>query len=97
MLCTIVCVVNRFYVQLPTEKAHEFHDDSGQPETKKEIFEVEQMAVTLGVNPGEKEPEGVRLHPKVVQKLRSLVASGETRVYVIRRQLRLDIALGFQL
>ncbi|XP_064628152.1 calcium-responsive transcription factor-like [Lineus longissimus] len=61
--------MERFYIQLPTENAHEFHNDSLLPE------ECEP-------------PPAIRLHPKVVQKIRDMVAAGETRVYAIRKQLR---------
>ena len=81
--------MGRFYVQLPTEKAHEFHDDMALGVEKKEpVTSYEAEGAGGGADVNEGEPEGVRLHPKVVQKIRSIVASGETRVYAIRKQLR---------
>lgn len=56
----------RFYVQLPTEVAHEFHTESSDGDSE--------------------EPH--RLHPLVTQKVREMVATGETRLYVIRKALR---------
>lgn len=76
-------------MQLPTEKAHEFHDDMALGVEKKEpVTSYEAEGAGGGADVNEGEPEGVRLHPKVVQKIRSIVASGETRVYAIRKQLR---------
>ncbi|XP_074656196.1 calcium-responsive transcription factor-like isoform X2 [Tubulanus polymorphus] len=66
--------VERFYVQLPTAKAHEFHGDNN---TIIPIPEVEPAPVQLK-----------RLHPQVADKIRELVATGETRIYAIRKQLR---------
>ncbi|KAK7108703.1 calcium-responsive transcription factor-like [Littorina saxatilis] len=83
--------VERFYIQLPTEKGHEFHDDMGQGVEKKKATTVTYEAseiITAAVCLNEAEPEGVRLHPKIVNKIRDLVASGETRIYAIRRHLR---------
>ncbi|KAK7480199.1 hypothetical protein BaRGS_00028584 [Batillaria attramentaria] len=74
----------RYYVQLPTEKAHEFHDDGAGGTDKKDTLSLEGEMI----NGEDGEIEDVRLHPKVAQKIRSLVSGGETRVYAIRRQLR---------
>ena len=72
-------------MQLPTEKAHEFHDEVPGGVEKKEAPSTYEIDSSGGVD---RDREGVRLHPKVVQKLRSIVACGETRVYAIRKQLR---------
>ncbi|XP_064594402.1 calcium-responsive transcription factor-like [Liolophura sinensis] len=58
----------RFYVQLPTDKAHEFH--------------------TTGSRETTDEQSGQRLHPQVATKIRELVASGETRLYAVRKAVR---------
>lgn len=72
----------RYYVQLPTEKAHEFHDMSSIP--------VVQPVVPVHTVEPEVDTDQIthRLDPRVAQKIRDLVASGETRVYAIRKQLR---------
>lgn len=64
----------RFYIQLPTEDAHEFHAE----------LPAEPVPV---VNP---EPDTLkeRLDPRVRQKIRELVAAGECNVYAVRKQLR---------
>ncbi|KAL5010254.1 hypothetical protein ScPMuIL_012559 [Solemya velum] len=67
----------RYYVQLPTEKAHEFHDTVPNNTPQPSII-IEQNNCLLAE----------RLHPDVSSKIRSLVASGETRTYAIRKQLR---------
>ncbi|KAL3884171.1 hypothetical protein ACJMK2_030391 [Sinanodonta woodiana] len=64
----------RFYVQLPTENAHEFHADGGKIQP-----------VPVKIDPEEKY---TRLHPRVIQRIRDLVAAGEVRVYAVRKQLR---------
>ncbi|KAK3609146.1 hypothetical protein CHS0354_032673 [Potamilus streckersoni] len=64
----------RFYVQLPTENAHEFHVDGGKIQP-----------APVKIDPEEK---CTRLHPRVVQRIRDLVAAGEVRVYAVRKQLR---------
>lgn len=67
----------RFYIQLPTEKAHEFHGEL-------QLNTAEPAPV---VTP---EPETLkeRLDPRVRQKIRELVAAGECNVYAVRKQLR---------
>ncbi|CAH1799426.1 unnamed protein product [Owenia fusiformis] len=61
---------DRFYVQLPTEKAHDYHSNKVSEE------------------PVEEEEPSNRINPKVLEKLREMVAAGETRLYAIRKQLR---------
>jgi len=77
---TPICLLFwRYYVQLPTEKAHEFH---------------EMMPVVAPTPPAPIETEADleqqthRLDPRVAQKIRDVIASGETRVYAVRKQLR---------
>ena len=70
----------RFYVQLPTETSHEFHD---QMVAELEALENNQDIPTSVVT----QPRS-RLHPKVADKVRELVAGGETRLYAIRKFLR---------
>jgi hypothetical protein len=68
----------RFYVQLPTTAAHEFHID-----TASALVEDTFDATTVAAAAASK-----RLHPKVAQKIRDLVSSGELQLYSIRHQLR---------
>jgi hypothetical protein len=68
----------RYYVQLPTEKAHEFHGELQQLNAAEPPPSVDSQPET----PKE------RLDPRVRQKIRELVAMGETSVYAVRKQLR---------
>ncbi|XP_025098568.1 calcium-responsive transcription factor-like isoform X1 [Pomacea canaliculata] len=77
----------RYYVQLPTEKAHEFHDEDHRNVDKKPEFRLDVIGGDV-VNNSDFIESDVRLHPKVVHKIRGLVAGGETRVYAVRKQLR---------
>ena len=95
----------RYYVQLPTEKAHENHIVTESSETsatttgavtsllanspnlpaivKPKIHTMPTVTVLKTDS-----PVCSRLHPLVQDKIRSLVANGETRLYAIRKQLR---------
>ncbi|XP_048769855.1 calcium-responsive transcription factor-like isoform X2 [Ostrea edulis] len=66
-----------YYVQLPTEKAHEFHGE----------LQLNTAEPPPTVNPHLETPKE-RLDPRVRQKIRELVAVGETSVYTVRKQLR---------
>jgi len=69
----------RYYVQLPTEAAHEFHV-SENPEVITAVTDLKQSNTDdIGQH---------RLHPDVTAKIRELVSSGETRQFVIRNLLR---------
>ncbi|XP_023661806.2 calcium-responsive transcription factor [Paramormyrops kingsleyae] len=96
--------VLRYYVQLPTMKAHLYHDVDAPAlpppplqlplPHKEELLEEEEE---------EKEPDGrmeqetgdgeqvevpSRLHPRVAEKICELVAQGHHQVYMVRKQLR---------
>ncbi|XP_071113137.1 calcium-responsive transcription factor-like [Haliotis cracherodii] len=73
----------RYYVQLPTEKAHEFHEDVPQP--------PKLMITPAKLEFDDTDSGEQRLHPRVVQKIREMVSAGETRVYAIRKQLRVFV------
>lgn len=80
----------RFYVQLPTEKAHDYHEGMSvvrKVETQASQELVEEVELPA---PPPLLPEA-RIHPAVLEKIRQLVASGETKLYAIRKQLRWDI------
>ncbi|XP_061167504.1 calcium-responsive transcription factor-like [Saccostrea echinata] len=66
-----------YYVQLPIEKAHEFHGEL-------QLNTAEAPTTSLPDPESTKE----RLDPRVRQKIRELVAAGETSVYAVRKQLR---------
>ncbi|XP_078000614.1 calcium-responsive transcription factor-like [Glandiceps talaboti] len=71
--------VERFYVQLPTTKAHEYHDD---PPTH--IYGVN---INIG-GPVAETPLSQRMHPRVADKLRQIVCEGNRNVYHVRKLLR---------
>ncbi|XP_036369822.1 calcium-responsive transcription factor-like isoform X1 [Octopus sinensis] len=72
----------RYYVQLPTENAHEFHAENVEPASPKydTAIDLELEAKNNALSS--------RLHPRVQDKIREMVAAGESRIYVIRKQLR---------
>ncbi|NXC42810.1 CARTF factor, partial [Penelope pileata] len=80
--------VLRWYVQLPTQQAHQYHEmeasclpsspshfSASSPEEEEE---VRDESCTL--------PS--RLHPQVADKIRELVSQGVEQVYAVRKQLR---------
>ncbi|XP_078118861.1 calcium-responsive transcription factor isoform X2 [Sander vitreus] len=85
--------VLRFYLQLPTERAHLYHtmdmppipppppDLPPPPPTLPEEEEEEDEEEQHGTVPS-------RLHPRVAEKIRQLVAAGHHQVYSVRKQLR---------
>ncbi|XP_072117616.1 calcium-responsive transcription factor [Mobula birostris] len=83
--------VVRWYVQLPTPQAHQYHDQDGSylpppplppPPTYVSIEEEDiGMMDENGILPS-------RLHPRVTEKIRELVAQGIDQVYMVRKQLR---------
>ena len=86
-------------MQLPVEKAHEFHDEKSAATATSSLQLNDYQTVNILPQPQELEtkpdptalsPEKGpgRLHPKVITKIRELVAGGEVRVYAIRRLLR---------
>ncbi|GFR66672.1 calcium-responsive transcription factor-like [Elysia marginata] len=114
----------RFYVQLPTEKAHDYHDEntlqrSDPPHTQvtaqgtsqgytgqvivsgtklptgtasnsssEVVGVISGTGVVISEQPPQRAPSVARIHPAVLDKLRQLVAAGETKLYAIRKQLR---------
>ncbi|XP_049905211.1 calcium-responsive transcription factor-like isoform X1 [Epinephelus moara] len=84
--------VIRFYLQLPTERAHLYHTvdtppipppppDLSPPPTQPEEEEEEEAGEQDGAAPS-------RLHPRVAERIRQLVAAGHHQVYTVRKQLR---------
>ncbi|XP_056610562.1 calcium-responsive transcription factor isoform X2 [Triplophysa dalaica] len=101
--------VLRYYIQLPTEKAHLYHDveTANLPPLPEQInFAEEQQN---GENDTEEEGIDVmqdiqmedgtyvpsRLHPLVAEKICELVAQGHNQVYTVRKQLRYRFSITF--
>ncbi|XP_040459456.1 calcium-responsive transcription factor [Falco naumanni] len=81
--------VLRWYVQLPTQQAHQYHEmetsclpsspshfSVSSPEEEEEIVRDENCTLPS------------RLHPQVADKIRELVSQGIEQVYAVRKQLR---------
>ncbi|NXG74078.1 CARTF factor, partial [Baryphthengus martii] len=81
--------VLRWYVQLPTQQAHQYHEmetsclpsspshfSVSSPEEEEDIVRDENCTLPS------------RLHPQVADKIRELVSQGIEQVYAVRKQLR---------
>ncbi|XP_035754971.1 calcium-responsive transcription factor isoform X3 [Egretta garzetta] len=81
--------VLRWYVQLPTQQAHQYHEmeasclpsspshfSVSSPEEEEEVVRDENCTLPS------------RLHPQVADKIRELVCQGIEQVYAVRKQLR---------
>ncbi|KAM6332621.1 calcium-responsive transcription factor isoform 2-T4 [Podargus strigoides] len=81
--------VLRWYVQLPTQQAHQYHEmetsclpsspshfSVSSPEEEEEVVRDENCTLPS------------RLHPQVADKIRELVSQGIEQVYAVRKQLR---------
>ncbi|XP_066409704.1 calcium-responsive transcription factor [Molothrus aeneus] len=81
--------VLRWYVQLPTQQAHQYHEmetsclppspshlSMSSPEEEEEVIRDENSTLPS------------RLHPQVADKIRELVSQGVEQVYAVRKQLR---------
>ena len=88
-ICIIFCLI-RYYVQLPTEKAHNFHDECGLLFSKSSHIELiaGKEACIHVAKASDTNVTTVGLHPMVVQRLQDLVATGQTNVFMIRKLLR---------
>uniref|UniRef100_A0A8C7JZJ8 Calcium responsive transcription factor n=1 Tax=Oncorhynchus kisutch TaxID=8019 RepID=A0A8C7JZJ8_ONCKI len=92
--------VLRYYMQLPTQKAHLYHDMEAlllppppdllflpmEEEVKQEEEEERGCVCDEGAEDGGTMPS--RLHPRVAEKIRELVEQGYHQVYQVRKQLR---------
>ncbi|XP_040004202.1 calcium-responsive transcription factor-like isoform X2 [Xiphias gladius] len=87
--------VIRFYLQLPTEKAHLYHTVDAPlippppldlPPSTSRSEEEEEETTEETVQQDELIPS--RLHPRVAERIRHLVAAGHHQVYTVRKQLR---------
>lgn len=104
-----VAFINRYYIQLPTEKAHLYHDveTANLPPLSEQINFAEEQH--NGENNTEEEGIDVmqdiqmedgtyvpsRLHPLVAEKICELVAQGHNQVYTVRKQLRYRFSITF--
>ncbi|XP_064166600.1 calcium-responsive transcription factor-like isoform X1 [Anguilla rostrata] len=96
--------VLRYYVQLPTQKAHLYHSmdtpvlpslpaqlllpKEEEPEEEEEEDEDEEGAGGEGGTAEDGSFVPSRLHPRVAEKIVELVAQGHSQVYAVRKQLR---------
>ncbi|XP_005110820.1 calcium-responsive transcription factor [Aplysia californica] len=76
----------RYYVQLPTDKAHDYHEES--PNALKQETVVSPPVIDEQTPPVVEGLTDTRIHPAVLEKIRQMVAAGETKLYTIRKQLR---------
>ncbi|XP_015262996.1 PREDICTED: calcium-responsive transcription factor [Gekko japonicus] len=88
--------VLRWYVQLPTQQAHQYH-------------EMEEMCLPpspFSMPSPEEDDDAVRdencvlpsrLHPQVADKIRELVSQGIQQVYAVRKQLRYGFEISIHL
>ncbi|KAF4109441.1 hypothetical protein G5714_010514 [Onychostoma macrolepis] len=85
-----------YYIQLPTEKAHLYHnvDTANLPPLPEQICFAEEQQIEeeeteeLDVLMEDGTPLPSRLHPLVAEKICELVAQGHNEVYTVRKQLR---------
>nr|XP_055072214.1 calcium-responsive transcription factor isoform X1 [Misgurnus anguillicaudatus]XP_055072215.1 calcium-responsive transcription factor isoform X1 [Misgurnus anguillicaudatus] len=96
--------VVRYYIQLPTEKAHLYHnmDSANLPPLPEQIYFEEEHQIeaedteVVGIDAMQdvQLEDGTfvpsRLHPLVAEKICNLVAQGHNQVYSVRKQLRYD-------
>ncbi|KAH9518475.1 hypothetical protein Btru_016884 [Bulinus truncatus] len=78
----------RYYVQLPTEKAHDYHDFHSKNDNVAVMTLEEAMSISDEQQLTQERSAEARIHPAVLEKIRQMVAGGETRLYTIRKQLR---------
>ncbi|CAH6791685.1 Carf [Phodopus roborovskii] len=81
--------VLRWYVQLPTQQAHQYHDleTRGLP-LSPSPFRVSPLDEEETVVRDENCALPSRLHPQVAHKIQELVSQGVGQVYAVRKQLR---------
>ncbi|XP_041724582.1 calcium-responsive transcription factor isoform X2 [Coregonus clupeaformis] len=95
--------VLRYYMQLPTQKAHLYHDmEALLPPPPPDLLFLPMEEVEEEEEEEEEEERGCvcdggvedggtmpsRLHPRVAEKIRELVDQGYHQVYQVRKQLR---------
>ncbi|XP_038605691.1 calcium-responsive transcription factor [Tachyglossus aculeatus] len=81
--------VLRWYVQLPTQQAHQYHElDTSCLPSSPSPFPVSAAEEEEEANRDENGLLPSRLHPQVADKIRELVSQGIEQVYAVRKQLR---------
>lgn len=106
VLFTICRIHNRYYIQLPTEKAHLYHDVETAnlpPLPELLCFAEEQQNEEANTEEGIDAMQDIqmedgtyvssRLHPLVAEKICELVAKGHNQVYTVRKQLRYRLSI----
>uniref|UniRef100_A0A3B4TFB4 Calcium responsive transcription factor n=1 Tax=Seriola dumerili TaxID=41447 RepID=A0A3B4TFB4_SERDU len=79
--------VIRFYLQLPTEKAHLYHS-MDLPPIPPSPPDLPVVRTVPSLPPCQTGLMPSRLHPRVAERIRQLVAAGHHQVYTVRKQLR---------
>lgn len=103
---SLIYMHDRYYIQLPTEKAHLYHDvDTAnlpplpeqicfaeEEQNEEEETETEELGseAMQDVMMEDETSLPSRLHPLVAEKICELVAQGHSQVYTVRKQLRYD-------
>ncbi|XP_075386094.1 calcium-responsive transcription factor [Tenrec ecaudatus] len=85
--------VIRWYVQLPTQQAHQYHELetpclSPSPSPSPSPFPMPSLEEEENITRDENCALPSRLHPQVACKIRELVSQGIEQVYAVRKQLR---------
>ncbi|XP_048200890.1 calcium-responsive transcription factor isoform X2 [Perognathus longimembris pacificus] len=81
--------VLRWYVQLPTQQAHQYHElETPCLPLSPTPFPVASIEEEEAVLRDENCALPSRLHPQVAQKIQELVSQGVEQVYAVRKQLR---------
>nr|XP_006130566.1 calcium-responsive transcription factor isoform X1 [Pelodiscus sinensis] len=80
--------VLRWYVQLPTQQAHQYHEMETCLPPSPSAFPISSPEEEEDVLRDENCTLPSRLHPQVADKIRELVTQGIEQVYAVRKQLR---------
>ncbi|XP_039768459.1 calcium-responsive transcription factor isoform X2 [Ornithorhynchus anatinus] len=81
--------VLRWYVQLPTQQAHQYHElETSCLPSSPSPFPVSAAEEEEEADRDENGVLPSRLHPQVADKIRELVSQGIEQVYAVRKQLR---------
>ncbi|XP_037021867.2 calcium-responsive transcription factor isoform X1 [Artibeus jamaicensis] len=81
--------VLRWYVQLPTQQAHQYHElETPSLPLSPSPFPVPSLEEEETTVRDENCTLPSRLHPQVAQKIQELVSQGIEQVYAVRKQLR---------
>ncbi|XP_034641839.1 calcium-responsive transcription factor isoform X2 [Trachemys scripta elegans] len=78
----------RWYVQLPTQQAHQYHEMETCLPPSPSAFPISSPEEEEDAVRDENCTLPSRLHPQVADKIRELVSQGIEQVYAVRKQLR---------